>query len=197
MGWFDRVFGGPKGFASTSADERTRVATAFLNDVVARTGIVDAVISPPVDDELILRGALQGLALEVTLRSWGQLTELTLRYDAELGFIDLEFDPELDPDPALAPDDQLVVAPGVFLEGSGAQDELHAFEQLPVALRRRVLADLARLRIRYFRSRTHEHTMTVHDEVPEVADPVTWLASILQLGADVAIARGARGLVPR
>jgi len=183
----------PKGWKARSDKERIQTTNGFLDGVVAKAGITDVVVAHEPERQLVaLRGKLEGFPLELELSNWSRINEVTLRYHSELEWICLEYDPELGS--TTLPEDaepQLVVAPGVYLEGDDAAKELLDFQQLSASLQRRVLDDMVRLRIKYFWSRRVDFIVSVHDEAVDVPENERWLATILKLAAEVSRARGA------
>lgn len=215
MGWFDRLLGREKvkaphgeelkGFSKrgwTAISEEKRAATTheYLEMVAAALGISQPVVVPaPQSHSADLRGSASGFPLKITVSYNGSIEDIAFRYaDTKLESIDLEYDPQMPAAPVAvepwdASDKQVILAPQIFTEGSDAEQEAAQFRELPRELQQRVLSEIRRLRIRYFRSRREEFGITLHDNAIEVAEPVQWLVDVMSLALEVA---GARGAVP-
>lgn len=207
FGWLSKVFGGSGDSAPGTRfregllpEEGVQIGKAYLEAVAARAGLTDVVVVANLaEHEAELRGQRSGLPLRVIVDFTGDVRECEFKYetDDDCEFIDLEFDPEHSSatSPQLKPWDEsekkVYVAPQVFLEGSGADDEHAAFKRLPATLQQRILAAMVQHRIRYFRSRPSEHDNTLWDGAADVREPIEWLAEVIQLSAEVALARGA------
>lgn len=139
-----------------------------------------------------LRGTVDGLPLRVKMGFNGSVQELKVSYP-RVGvetFIDLEHDPDARP-PRAESEGRAEVAPGIFCEGASAAEEAGRFRELPADLQARVIGEIRRLRIRYFRSRPEAHEVMLFDEAKGQADPPRWLADAIRIAVDVAKARGA------
>ncbi len=213
MSWLDKLLGREdappsapvaRGWASPLDSVRAETTDAFLLAVASRAQIAAPVLVPQPPDECQseLRGTLRGFELRVIVDHDSSIRELNLRYAQSGGFIDLDYSPELEgfTPPAVEPwdasDKKVFLAPGIFIDGSSADKEAAAFRSFPAALQARVLTDIKRLNVMYFRSRPDNHDVTVRGCAADQADPVAWLADLLVLSADVAAARGARPAVP-
>jgi hypothetical protein len=202
MGFFDRLLGRDKfhrsGWSSIMESRWAATTTTFLQEVGVALALPDAEVLALNDQKQELRGTLLGYTLHVSILNIGSIGDISFRYAAIQGpYIDLEYDPDMKVDPTnvkpFDPSDRrIVLGPQVFVEGSSADEEAATFKKLPQELQERVIRDMRRLRIRYFRSRREEFDITMHDDPREgVSDPVQWLADTLRLAADVTKARGA------
>lgn len=207
FGWLGRIFGGPaegrprvRWREGMLPDEGIRVAQAYLEAVASLAELEAPVVVAHASEHCAeLRAKVAGLPLRVVVDFTGDVRDFAIKYadSRSREYIDIEYDPE-DAGQAGAQleaweeaDRKIYLGRQIYVEGSNAEVEAAAFQALPADLRQRVLTEVERLRVRYFRSRRDEHENTLWDGADEVAQPVEWLASLIRLSADVAIARGA------
>lgn len=214
MGFFDRLLGRQTvksvngkdvksfhrgGWNSIIESRGPATTTAFLENVGAVAGVSDMEVVALNDHKQELRGKLAGYTICVSVMNSGSMGDIAFRYSQIEGpYIDLEYDPDMKVDPTgITPfnpsDKKIVLGPKVFVEGSSAEEEAAAFRKLPKELQERVVTDMKRLRIRYFRSRREEFDITMHDDPggeDGAPDPVHWMADTLTLAAEVTKARG-------
>lgn len=209
MGWLDKLLGrevvdadngttfSKRGWESVSEERRVATTRLYLEALGRQLGVENQQVVPrPQDHEADLRGTLRGFPLRVRVSYSGSISSIELKIgDTGHEIIDLEHDPEMtETAPQVdAFDDsekQVMVAPRVFFEGSSAEEEAALFRKLPAELQERVIREMVRLRIRYFRSRHDEVDITMWDEASERNEPVAWLADTLRLAIDVTVARG-------
>jgi hypothetical protein len=202
MGFFSKLFGGgdkvaPPFSPTASPEQRSAAAKQLLEQVAALLQLGSAVVATR-EDDAELRGTLRGFPLRLVVDSRGSIDDADLRYEGDLEYIDLDYDPELEraaPQPDVEPwdksDKRIFIGPGVFSSGSSCAKEVAEFRKLEPALQQRTIDEMRRLRIRYFRSRREEHNLHFYDDLEDVAEPAKWLADAFALAADVAQARGA------
>ncbi len=204
MGFFDKLLGRESaedgGWESASQAKRRETTKAVLERAAALAGMLDArVYAEKPDSDLDLRGTIKGLPFRVEMSESGSVNECELKY-AKMNFtyIDLEYDKDLPDHDSGAPPEwepgerKIFLAPKIYVDGSSADKEAAAFRKLPASLQERVLAGLRRSNILYFRSRYDELEVTLTSDATDKADPARWLADILVLMVDVAMARGVR-----
>lgn len=168
----------------------------FLKALARRAGVADARVAAGEEASTgELRGTSRDLPLRVVVSGSGDV-ELEFLHEDGLDFMDLEYDPQREnaPEPVLPPwgDKKRppVVGPGVRVSDSGT--ELAAFRALPSELQERLVTDLRQHRVRYFRSRPDRLTVTFLDSLDEMRDAEAAVTRVLDLGREVATARGAR-----
>ena len=209
MGWLDKLLGrevvddangttfSKRGWDSASEERRVATTRLYLEALGRQLGVDDQQVVPrPRDHEADLRGTLRGFPLRVRVSDSGSISSIELKIgDTGHEFIDLEHDPEMaeaapQVDAFDESEKQVMVGPRVFFEGSSAEEDAALFRTLPAELQERVIHEMVRLRIRYFRSRCDELDITMCDDARERNEPVAWLADTLRLAIDVAVARG-------
>lgn len=209
MGWLDKLLGrevvdaangttfSKRGWDSVSDERRAATTRLYLEALGKQLGVENQQVVPrPQDHEADLRGTLRGFPLRVRVSYSGSIGSVELKIgDTGHDFIDLEHDPEMAETPPQVDafdesEKQVMVGPRVFFEGSSAEEEAALFRALPAELQERVVREMVRLRIRYFRSRCDDFDITMWDEASERNEPVAWLADTLRLAVDVTVARG-------
>jgi hypothetical protein len=182
-------------------DEARKAArTALLERVASRAGLEKPRVHVPRGgDDVELRATARGVPLRVEL-SWSGGVEVEFKYASRVGFIDLEYAPAEDDDdeePWSESDRRVLLAPRIFVDGSSCNEEAAAFRRLPGPLQARVLDAIARLGIRYFRSRPSVHTVMAWKDLKDMPDPEAWLVEAIALSSDVIEARlGGRAAPP-
>ena len=198
MSILEWLFGAPASESSQDEDGDAMPAATrrFLKGLARRADIADVRVAAGEDPSTgELRGTVRDLPLRVAVSGSGDV-ELEFLHEDGLDFMDLEYDPQREnaPEPVLPPwgDKKRppVVGPGVRVSDGGA--ELAAFRALPSELQERLVTDLRQHRVRYFRSRPDRLTVTFLDSLDELRDAEAAVARVLDLGREVATARGAR-----
>jgi len=190
-----------RGWESDSEDKQQATTGEFLDELGRALDLAEATIVPrPTDRDSDLRGTLQGFPLKVRVEWDGDVRDVVFKCaDTGLEFIDLEYDPAL---PAKAPEvdpfepseKQVILGPGVYVEGSSADREAALFRTLPGDLQARIIHMMRDYNVLYFRSRDDEFDITLResDLAEWNGDPVIRLKSILAIAAEMHLERGAR-----
>ncbi len=167
---------------------RLRALQAFLEEI-APSVQEGRVVPRPNDNEVDLLGKIQGCPLRIEADTFPRF-EITLKASSEHGFLDLEFDPKVDPskeppvDPEWGGTQRVFVGKSVFFEGDEAVSAGKAFAALPDDFRRAVVAAMGRERIRYYRMRPDETWALFWDLGTQMADPKERLESLIKLMSD-------------
>jgi hypothetical protein len=196
MGFFDFLKKRPEGAVPPKETWESLERPARIEKIVLplferigqRAGASDVRVAKVADgEEAALVGAVDGMPCRVHM-SWTGNIDVEVRHDEELEFLDLEYDVKALPDATSweDKDKKIALAKGVFGDAKAKRE----LEKLPDDLRRRIVGAVAEHRIRYFRSRRDETTVSL-GELPGIADPEVTLAALLQLAVETAKARGA------
>jgi hypothetical protein len=144
------------------------------------------------DGRIEARGTKRGLPIRVIYDPISpSCTEIEVKAKGQLGFLDLEHDPEAKsedeppPDPTWDDEDERRVffGEGVFVDDAKAAK---AFRSLPADLQERIVSGMRENEIRYFRIRPEETTLDSRDGPNERSDPHAHVSAMLELAAEAA-----------
>jgi hypothetical protein len=153
------------------------------------------VVRRAADEQSDLRGKLRGFPLKIMLDWNGDVRTLSFKCVEDpkkpLPWLNLTHDAQLfDPD-----DEQVMLVPGIYVEGDDADEQAAAFRKLPSDLQERVL-EMMRADVFNVRSTSREVVITLRDRALKywTCDPAQRLQHILSLAAEMQLALGAKPL---
>jgi hypothetical protein len=216
MGFLQKLFGGgsiigPKrnsegypfgdGWYQLSEEEQYTELERFLGQI--GESFSDAkVVRRKNDEEIDLKVKVRGFPVRLRLsRGTLDCSELILKHQSPLGFIDLECDLEKKPEAEPEADEdfdedegkRIFVGPGVYFDGSDAEQAAGEFARLPEEFRTALLESLPADGVLYFRIRPEEVDVTLRVEPMEMKTPASTLTRIIDLMGKAAQAVGAAG----
>ncbi len=195
MGFLDRLLGRnarPNWFEEL--DEEAALFSRrkeYLDKVATTAGVERAItVAAPQNNEISLTGTLRGFPLRLVIDMDGAVDRAGLRCAGSIVAMNLRYSPAMESPKYQPAPGQIMLAPGIVVEGARATDEAAVFHALSASFQGRLLTTVKQHRIASIQSRPHEHSISMLDEGNKIPDPVAWLAETLQLTAELANLRG-------
>ncbi|MFH0867177.1 MAG: hypothetical protein V1904_13365 [Bacteroidota bacterium] len=211
MNFFNKLFRKITGDTSNSRfsnwylksdDDKWQESDKFLKEIGA-TFPGSKVILRKNDDLAELQGNSDGFPWRVKLGATtdGEV-DLEMKMINPLGFIDLEYDPEIKAENEVKTNDEwneedasekrIFFGKGVFIEGEDSSNEARQFQSLPDEFRQELVNHMIHVRHMYFRIRPDILAADFHETAFEMADPVGAITASIQLMIKSAHAVGSK-----